>query len=386
MNLYQASNQWSQRPDDERFWTLQDALAATQGIRDSAREALVPLGSLKAVASGTEDLELVGQSGQPAKFTHWAFGQVARTVGAPADYLRSLPAPLAAQNINYGIDNHEGRGQANLLLHKNGQLVVRSLTSDRYSRIWDADVIRRCIELQQYGWKTPPARPCRSGQVGSRIATQADVLDVSMGGLSVNVGDEIAPAGIYASDHDCFLFQVNEQRVKDGTDGGLSRGFFISNSEVGAAALKVTTFLYRHVCSNHIVWGSSNVCEIKVVHRGNADYRFSRELVAELRKYADTSASDDEAKIVSAQRCKLGNNKEEVLNLLFSRLRGDVSRQVIDESYERAKSDSNTDSTIDPNTAWGVVQGMTSVARDLQYTDARVKLERSGGKVLQMSF
>ena len=44
----------------------------------------------------------------------------------------------------------------------------------------------------------------------------------------------IAPAGIYASDHDMFAFLVNEEyRIDDGSDGGLARGFFVQNSEVG---------------------------------------------------------------------------------------------------------------------------------------------------------
>jgi len=45
----------------------------------------------------------------------------------------------------------------------------------------------------------------------------------------------ISPAGIYASDHDMFSFLVNEEyRIDDGSDGGLARGFFVQNSEVGA--------------------------------------------------------------------------------------------------------------------------------------------------------
>ena len=34
--------------------------------------------------------------------THWSFGQLASLVGAPAAYLRQLPAPLAGINLQYG--------------------------------------------------------------------------------------------------------------------------------------------------------------------------------------------------------------------------------------------------------------------------------------------
>ena len=77
----------------------------------------------------------------------------------------------------------------------------------------------------------------------------------------------IAPAGLYASDHDCFAFMVNESvTVDDGSDGGLCRGFFVSNSEVGAASLKFTS-LYRSVCGNHIVWGAKQAQERHCPHR-----------------------------------------------------------------------------------------------------------------------
>ncbi len=38
--------------------------------------------------------------------THWSFGQLASLVGAPASYLRQLPAPLAGVNLQYGLTSH----------------------------------------------------------------------------------------------------------------------------------------------------------------------------------------------------------------------------------------------------------------------------------------
>jgi len=75
---------------------------------------------------------------------------------------------------------------------------------------------------------------------------------------SLKVGDKIAPAGLYGSDHDMFAFMVLEnRRIEDGTEGGLSRGAFFSNSEVGGGAFRIKSFYYRHVCGNHIVWGNT---------------------------------------------------------------------------------------------------------------------------------
>jgi hypothetical protein len=390
-NLYQASNQWATRPDDQRFWTLEDMLAACTEYRNSAREAKVTFTSLHVQPMGGDGAQLavVGPAGNPAILTHWAMGQLSGAAGAPASYLRSLPADLACTNINYGLAQR-GADVANLLIHKNGGLVLRSATSEDYSRIWNVDVINRLLPFRQYGWRVPPARPVNGNSRGARPATEADVLESREGGggLSVNVGDMIAPAGLYASDHDCFIFMVNEKnRIRDGSEGGLSRGFFLTNSEVGnGKALKVTTFLYRHVCGNHIVWGAEGVQEIKVVHRGEADLRFRRELEAEIRSYAEGSAAEDEAAIASARRFKLGNNKDEVLNGLFKALRGDLSRKTIEASYDQAVLEAEKETTLDPNTAWGYAQGLTAYSQETPYADERSKLDRASGKVLSMAF
>ncbi len=83
----------------------------------------------------------------------------------------------------------------------------------------------------------PPARPAFPDQPGTRPATEDDVLAVK-DFLSINVGDPVAPAGLYASNHDMFAFLINEEnRIDDGSDSGLSRGVFFENSEVGAKAL-----------------------------------------------------------------------------------------------------------------------------------------------------
>lgn len=93
-----------------------------------------------------------------------------------------------------------------------------------------------------------------------------------------------------------FAFLVNEEyRIDDGSDGGLARGFFVQNSEVGASALKVTFFHYRHVCGNHIVWVASNVIEVSVRHIGDVAGRFHVQLAESVNKYLNASAADETA-------------------------------------------------------------------------------------------
>jgi hypothetical protein len=41
--------------------------------------------------------------GCTAALTHWSFGQLATIAGAPPQYLRSLPAAIASDAINHGL-------------------------------------------------------------------------------------------------------------------------------------------------------------------------------------------------------------------------------------------------------------------------------------------
>jgi len=357
MELYQAHRQWAERPADERFRSLPEMHAATLGYRGTAAEATAPYSSLR-VEAREQDLVLVGNANVPARLTHWAMGQMSARAGAPAGYLRQLPATLAAQNLNHGLKQlGEGAGSAQLLFHKNGDLVVRAATSERYSRIWNHEVIERLLPLLESGWTLPP--------VG---------MDIGQG-----------PAhGLYASDHDMFAFLIrDDRRIADGSGGGLARGVFVVNSEVGAAALKVKTFLYRFICGNHIVWSAEQVQALAIRHVGAADQRFGRQLVGELRRYADSSASDLEAKIESARRFELGPDKDKVLDAVFGRMRGELSRKQLAASYEEVRRHPEDGS---PRTAWGLAQGVTRLSQAEPYADTRAKMDRAAGKIVQMAF
>lgn len=385
-NLYAASNQWASRPADERYESLDAMLAATRHHRETAATASVPYHSLRVAAAAAGDIQLVGKTGQNARLTHWSFGQLCNKIGAPADYLRGLPAPIVETAVNHGLSNIDRESKSKLFFHRNGSLVLRAATSDEYTRIFNCEIVERLLPLVDLGWRVPPARPALPNQPGTRQATAADVLDINSSfGLSVKVGDLIAPAGLYASDHDMFAFMVNESvRIDDGSEGGLARGFFVSNSEVGAASLRLTKFLYRHVCGNHIVWGAKDVAELRIVHRGNADSRFAREMAVELRRYADESARDDESRIVAAKRFVIGNDKEAVLDRLFGLKI--LPRKSLEAAYDYAVNEADIHAAGSPRTAWGFAQGITRLSQETQFADKRNEIDRAAGKVLEMAF
>jgi hypothetical protein len=399
VNLYAASNQWAVRPADERFWTLTEARDACKAYADSAEELTVDFGN-EAIMTDGDNLVLSldgGKGKRNATMTNWGFSQLCRMASAPAEYLRKLPAHLAAQCLDSGLDKHfAGRDdyECKALVHANGQTVLRSLTSERYARFWNWEVFDRLIGLQYTGWKVPPGRPSNANDPRARPATEADCLarKSSGGGLAINPGDMIAPAGIYASDHDMFSFLVNEDyRIEDGSDGGLARGFFVQNSEVGASALKVTFFHYRHVCGNHIVWDASNVIEVSVRHIGDVAGRFHIQLADAVNKYLTASATEETARVQRARSLSLGATKDEVLDAVFKAIAGGrrnglpsgMNFKQLGAAYDLAEQYVDVDGS--PRTVWGYVNGLTRLSQQTAYTDDRTFLDRAGSSVLTLA-
>ena len=103
MELFKASNQWATRPDDERFATLEEALKVTGDRKNRAAEANVPFGALLATRHTDGGLGLVGPTGNRAALTNWSFKQLCAKVGAPAEYLATLPEERVEGLINLGI-------------------------------------------------------------------------------------------------------------------------------------------------------------------------------------------------------------------------------------------------------------------------------------------
>lgn len=355
MELFAANKQWSTRPDDERFQSLEDLHAACKGYAASATEKEgYPVEQLR-VENVEGDVQLMGRGNIPARLTHWAFGQLAARVSAPASYLRTLPATLAVQNLNHGLARRVAQttadGVVNLLFHTNGSLLLRALTSERYERVWNWEITERLLDLQSQGWE--PARP------------------------DIRVKDDRLP--LYASDHDMFAFIRSQDRVVKEGSGFLQRGLIVENSEVGASKLRLTRFLYREMCGNHIIWGAEGVTEIALRHVGNIRERFST-WQAEIIKYLDSSVSDDEAQIETARTKIIAGTKVEVLDALFGRRLG-LTRKALEGGYDAV----NPDQDGDPRSVWGIVQGLTRYSQTVPYADDRTLLDRAAGKIVTLA-
>lgn len=379
--LLAATNQWSSRPADERYKSLDELHRAVLHHREISVEASgVDLRTFKAAvgindrdgnlrgivnrensvgAGETVEPVIVGESGKVATFTHYSFGQIARRLGAPASYLRELPPALAVANLNNGIsrlDPSVASGNS-LLFSQNGGLRLRAALSGKYTRIWNSDITSRLIRLTQ---QRPEWQPAPAAFDGSR--------------------------GLYASDRDLFAFMVDSDRPIFETlpGGGLGRGFFVSNSEVGDASFAITTFLYEYICGNHRVWGAQGVQTIRIPHIGNADERAFRNLTIELTKYANGSTTAIELQIEAQRKFTLGATKDEVLDKVFGLKVDGMTRTLASQAYDRAVE--REDRYGNPQSVWGFNGGLTEIASELPNASERVRIEKASGKIAQIAF
>lgn len=385
-NLYHASNQWATRPADERFWTLQEMRDQCYQYYEKRTEQQMMLHDLKFVADTKGELYAQTKN-STMSMTNWGFKQLCGDLGAPATYLASVPTLHASNLLNYHVSTRADKNPVTIIgLKNNGHEKFRFYNTPTYSRIWNYQICDQLLEVTHHdkGWRVPPARPMNMDGP-TKVATKQDVLKSKMNGLSIEVGDHIGPAGLYASDHDMFAFLVNEEhRISDGTSAGLARGVFISNFEVPGYAFKVWRFMYRYVCGNHIVWGAENVATFRIIHV-NVSFQMAWEAMQkELQGWLDRSAKDDTEKIKKLQAYKLGDDLDEVCDRIYS-FRFGITRKQLEQAYVRVDTETN-EVDGDPRTPWGMVNGLTRISQESPYADERTRLETAVGRLMMVNF
>jgi hypothetical protein len=356
--LMQASRQWATRPEEERFTSLPEMAAMLEAQRAISRAAVVSSRQLRAVPTDdNQGILIEGPNGNGYAPSHWAFGQAANLVGAPAGYLRDLPAPLAADCLNYGFQVERDAQDVGVLLTRNGESTMRAMTGPRYGRIWNIDVVRALMD--RFG----------DGRTG-------DFRVPGVFGRQVEVDKQNTT--LYAGDRDMFIFLADEQnRIelpnrRNGQTGTLARGFFVSNSETGGGTLYVKTFLFDFVCANRIVWGAHELEEIRIRHTASAPDRFLEEAAPALLAYANSSAGNVGQVLATAQRSKI----DKVGEFLAKRFGPRVAQRI---EHAHVMDEGRPIETL-----WDAVTGATAYARSIPWTAERVELETTAGDILEL--
>jgi hypothetical protein len=245
-----VASEWFSRPADERYLDLNTLFASVSQRAERSRTRVVESRAVRVQASADEAdalaLILPG-SDTPLSPTHWSFGQMCSLVGAPAGYLRDMPAKLAGINLQYGLSHHRSE-QVKILELDDGRQELRAATGPEYGRIFDHELVSAVRQIAGNGigdtrWKVP-------GTLNWANSTYNPYVDITTDTTT-----------LYASDRDVFMFLVDDThpieagKLPDGSPDLFFRGFYCWNSEVGSKTLGIASFYLRGVCQNRNLWG-----------------------------------------------------------------------------------------------------------------------------------
>lgn len=124
-------------------------------------------------------------------------GKDGSLVGAPSSYMRQLPAPLAAINLQHGLLSHRAE-LVKTLEANDGRVELRAVTGPGYGRIWDHELVAAVMKIAGNGtgdtrWKVP-------GVLDWNRMMHHPFVDITKDTTT-----------LYASDRDVFLFLVDDR-------------------------------------------------------------------------------------------------------------------------------------------------------------------------------
>ncbi len=366
-----VSSEWFSRPDDERYLSLSELYGAVKSRAERARTRTVETAAIRVEATrdNSERLALIVPGERQALApTHWSYGQLCSLVGAPSSYMRQLPAPLAAINLQHGLLNHRAE-QVKTLATDDGRVELRAVTGPEYGRIWDHELVSAVMIIAGNGtgdtmWKVP-------GVLDWSTMTHNPFVDITKDTTT-----------LYASDRDVFLFLVDDThpieagRLPNGEPDLYFRGFYAWNSEVGSKTLGIASFYLRAVCMNRNLWGVENFEEISIRHSKFAAARFAHEAEPALTSFANSSPAPFIAGIRAARERIVARNDEDRQSFLRKRgfSKGETGKIIDTVLQEEGRP---------PESIFDFVAGITAHARDKAHQDTRLELEGKARKLLE---
>jgi hypothetical protein len=294
-NVSRVSSEWFSRPDDERFLSLTELHDSVRRRADRATTRTVESRAVRVEArsDNPERLSLlVPGDDRPVAPTNWSFGQLASLVGAPASYLRTLPAALAGINMQHGLLSHRAE-QVKLFQTDDGRTELRAVTGPDYGRIFDHELVSAVMRIAGNGigdtrWKVP------------------GVLDWGSMVYNPHVDVSMETTTLYASDRDIFLFLVDDThpieagKLPNGEPDLYFRGFYAWNSEVtGKCYLLPARGVYEQAAVGRRKFRGDQYPPLEIRGqplraRGRARARtFCRLLAAQLRRWHQAGARAD---------------------------------------------------------------------------------------------
>jgi hypothetical protein len=352
---------WSARQGDTTFDSLEDLYLFTRDRASKSQSEIVPPTKIKVVEDdgrlglGTPRTQYM--FGTP-KLNAWSLQQLCARAEVPVRYAKKIDPIFAATNLNYGLRCLSNQRKEINLYYTPTE--VRAATSGTYGRVWDHEV----IDLIQ------------------------DTINAS-GTNWVPAQVENAPPTVYAGDRDFWVFlidQDNPVNMYNPTRGhyeNLYRGVIFGNSEVGSRRLFGWEFLFRSLCSNNMIY-MSNMSQKRfhITHTVNAPNRFIEEGPQIFSEFLNAPSEISTGSLRRAMNDKVADDEKEAITWLRSNVSTgngvSISTKQAKRVIERATAEEG-----DYRTRWCLIQGGTSLAKEIPNADVRSQQEYMFTKLLR---
>ena len=373
-----VSSNWWNRPADERFLSLDDMLTYKRQDAQNMTSRIVNTHKMQIVGQFDENnpsrgdilVEYTDENGDEHINTpsNWSFGQLAQLAGAPAGYLKDLPAPIAADALQWGLRYNRNRELVKAYGHRSEGGNLRAATGSEYGRIYDyeiLDAVKKFADPDR--WKVP----------GMMTGTEHGRA----------IYDPFVPVTLdtttlFASDRDIFVFLVDDThpleigKLPNGDPDLVFRGFYAWNSETGSKTAGIAAMYLRGVCMNRNLWGVENFQEIKIRHTKFAPDRFAYEAAPALQSFAHGATANFLDGVKAAQDAKIASDDDSALEFL-------AKRAGLSQRMAKAAAARHLEEEQKPvRTVWDAAQAITAIARDNPHQDSRIDLERKAGALL----
>jgi hypothetical protein len=325
--------------------------------QETQKDYLAPAGRLAMTGTGAMPM-LLGLNGSSYPIQPWAHGQIAEHGKIPKAYYDRMltEAPdLLATNVNTWFQ----RAPAAKKMVRTLDGFVRAFLSNRYRRLDNVDLARTALPI--LAEKNCEVRSCEVTDRRLYIKATLPAMQSEVKTLR-QVGDVV------------------------------EAGIVISNSEVGAGAVKVEPLVFVLRCTNGLIAPDSS---LRRYHIGRgADFDDIREMLTD-----QTKKADDQAFWLKVRDIVRGAFDADLFNALVSRMNEaageriesgklpDVVEMATDRTGLREKDgESILRHLIEGGdlTRWGLCQAITRTANDEEDYEQATALERAGGVVLEL--
>ncbi len=337
--LTRASRQLFQRPEDERFQTMNDLFRHCQVQRESSSDHW-PLPSELQLLPGSERIALGFKDEPPKALNDWSFSQLCRLANINRDTINRLTPETACQALRETLPS----GEKPMQLLSTGE-TVRSLHGVSYTRLWNTELLSVVKEFAVDF--EPPQQGCNGG------------------------------TGLYCGEQDMFAFLIDPTGWVDIGGQAFAPGFFVWNSEVGRRSLGIQTFWFQAICQNHIVWDAVEVVEFTRKHTANV-----QEGLSEIRRIIERLVSrrderrDSFAKVLeNAMRETLGNDAEStVKELLKHGIPVGLAKEAAKEAANQGRF-----------TIFSVLDALTRLTQSITYVSDRTVIDEKAAALLALA-